>query len=501
MIARLSKEEVARFAPRLDRIAEARRIGLLPNPWARDWDRAIALTDQEFALLASAHGRIPPVVLRGLFQNPKVISALDPADPRHPIAETLLRAASIDPVGILASPKKYQPLLDEKDPLGSVQARLDLLRRLVRLREGASPSLQAEFLRLDEAKVAYLESLDDPGLAALFSRSVVEWRESPVAFRERVDVWRQVLTPELLGRARAQVQAPGFEKGLNKLVALRASWPKALLGLASVEEFRAHLADPAAVRSFVVVGNSAKPPHILDPEQADEWSGRADLPIHDERDGAHADRVRATLAMSGFDRILRRCVDAVEVVSPGDLGAASGSYDGLGKRLFLVEGGDPEDAARRPGTLFHETGHALEVYAASQPGGQAALDRYAAGVVYRDPSGPSAYPEAIAKLDGKEGHLYLRESFAEDFYFAFADPEALPPPRRRDLERVLAFALPDIDLEEMRARIRRMYGVLYGRTARGLRKDPGCGYVADFARHIGRARSERERERGKTKGA
>ncbi len=489
----LTPEEMGMVAPNIDRIKDAHALGLIPCFLSiRYLEPILKLSPEEFSTLQENSGTFSQQTLRELARNPGTLAALHPDDPRFPIAETLLNIDGIGAVEILRTKSCYKTILDQQDPQAYITQRLDLLERYKKLLPRKPGSLFAEFKRLDEDKVVQVEKLQDPEIASVFAETMMEWGESSQEFAKRIDLWQRILTPEILDQIKQQ-QKSSESFGLHKLVALRGSWTSALSEMVSVEEFREYLSNPDTVRSFIEAGRKAKILHTLDPNRVQEWDARIEVPIIEATPDPTGQQVKDILEMTGLTRILKKCVEEIEVVAPSDMGNAAGDYSGLEEKIRFTGQIDPERKKLLPGTVIHETGHAVENLLGSKNNGQAQFDSYAAGIVYRDLVGTSYYPEAVGKIEGREGYLFLRESFAEDFRVLLQNPELIPSQRRANMEKIFSIALPDIDIDELRGNIRRMYGALYGVSVNDVQRPAECGAVENFARRLDRVKSEEDR--------
>ena len=494
VIDELTPEEMEKIIPYLSRIREARVMGILPHATSfRSFKPFTELSTEQFELLKASVGKFPMATIMGLLREPKVLDALKPEDPRYPISHKLLIIPDIGAHIILGNMNSCNKLLEHDDPGAYIDERIQLLDRFKKLHKKEPKFLLAEFMRLSEEKVAFLETIDEESTREIFLQSANLYEENPAAFVARVNLWKRVFTVDILSRVRESQKR--FDKnGLNKLVALRASWTESLLDLAGLEGFRASLNDPESVKSFVDAGRGAEIINKLNPDLVKELESRTEISIENDMDDGCDEEVRDILEMSGLLRVLKSCVREIAIVPSQSLQGATGTYGALNGEILLNGQIDSEKKKFFPGTIMHEAGHAVENLLGSKINGQRLFDKYAVEIVYHKVAVSSAYPEALGKIHGKDSGLYLRESFAEDFRIFLQKSDLLPADRKEIFQDMIAEALPQIDISEMREKIRRMYGLLYGLNTTEVQKPTDCADIEDFTRRLDRMDSERKRE-------
>lgn len=374
---------------------------------------------------------------------------------------------------------------------------MDLVERYCKLLPKRPAYLGYAFRYVKEENLAVLESLKDPSLAALFAEKMdnEDEDESIDAFAERIAFWEAILTPELQARIKQDRESHEYY-GLNSLIVLRVSWIKTLLEMTGREELRGYLSDPQAVSSFERAGRATKLRNLFEPAELETWNSRAEVPIIDSIQSEAAHHVREILEITGLAPTLKQYVKEIEIVFESSI-QANGTYSPREKKIRLA--GDIESQWRMflPGILIHELGHALQATLALHRNGQELFDRYAAHIIYSDLFGTSNYAEGHSKTYGRERYIFSSESFAEDLRILLQNPELFTPERRRSVESLFSLILPDVHLEELRSKIRQMYGLLYGVGVSNVHRTPDCHGIARVARMLDRSDSEDRRDRKK----
>lgn len=477
-IETLTDDKLDLFSKNIARIKEAHKLHLINvSSFGNGFRHILRLSADQFAAIQKHAETLPLAALFAFVSDPSLLSSLEDDDPRYPIADALLRSGERAAIGLLKEKKYYQPILENSNPKKYVQQRLDLLARYKKISPFHGLFSTDRLAELDEEIVALIEKMQDRRKASLFAEAILNRHVSKEEGKEKIDIWSKILTPEVFD----SILVKNGGKMIEHFIGLRLSWIQALMRIASLEEFREHLLNPRALYSFVFAGRNSELSNMHSVDTMKTWEARAEVPVIERMPTLAGKQVVDIIRMTGLSSVLTQCVEEIEIVTVDEM-QANGDYDPKTGKIRIVEQENPNNQKHIPGTVMHETGHAVERLLASKEAGQLSYDAYVAGIVYRDVTEASEYPAAIEKVGGRETLIFLREAFAEDFRILLQNPELLSPERRENMENIFSTALPDVGIEELRTNIRRMYGALYGTSVNDVQSAPTCAAVVRLAR-------------------
>lgn len=448
------------------------------------------LDENIYAKLQNFVRRYPGTSPGMFITSPEMLAPFDESDPRSVFAGILLKElGSIGCAYALNDKKITSKLLGQTDPTAWLDHRLEIGRRAKNLSRNRKLDSQMVF-GTDEEKLIFLEGLEDDGLRKLFGKLILERAsfgtpEDAAAFIRRVGLWKEICDNELENHLLSEEKSFNRDKeGLFQLFRTRGSWIAALAEQAGTGELRELLRNPLAVNSLVRAAEASRIFAEIRLKEETAWAEREELPI-ESTDPKLAAEVRDILDASGLETITKRCVQAVEIEPEIDNPNVTGDYMRLSNNITLY----PQNRKEKdtlPGTLMHETGHAFNLLIGQKNAGQSNFDRYAVKLIYSGGLGPSAYAEAYAQIRKREDRVFIAESFAEDFRILLQEPTLIPSGRRQTLEELFKVGAPDVDLDELRDRIRNMYGNLYGKSVADVRRPVDCEAVNHMAEVLDR---------------
>lgn len=492
-IDELSSEDQDLLTKNLGKIQELRQIGLITDIFMlRFMKKMCLLSPDQIEQLKSLAAKVSIARLKSFAYSPEVLEAFEQNDPRREIAQELLQADEyVDIVGIIRSKKTVQEILQQKDPKTYIKNQLGLLRRLKKVLSTRRAAFAEQINGLTEEKVSILEQSQDEELAMCLAEKVHKI-DDPEKLREQLAQWKAILTPGLRQEIQKNLRGSGKNE-LADLIRLRSSWTKALLQITTIEELRELLNDSKAVKSFVLAGTNSSIISYFNNEKIQELESRERIPIEEEDAEGSTEMIRDIINRMGLESILKKIASKIILDRAENIGAA-GLYSRPSAEMCIATDAVTTRKAGIPGVIIHEAAHGLENLLGAMPKGQELFDQYVVNLVYRQKTGTSVYPEALGKMEGTETGIYVSESFAEDMRVFFQNPELIPIHQRQQLESISIYLLPELDLEQAREKIRKMYGELFGVSVNEVQRPADCNSVTRFAQKMNQKRTVRKRE-------
>ncbi len=302
------------------------------------------------------------------------------------------------------------------------------------------------------------------------------------SYEQKIRLWEELSDHRLaraLRDAHADTNPDESATDLMHLFFGRTSWTRALIDLGSIEEVRTLLLDPETRHALFEGYMAAALTPTIHPYPA--WRHRERLPISEGdtydpvTESRSRNELRGIIRASGIEEIMKRCASSVRIMGADQMSGNLGYYfktDGAIWVTLEVESGVREQI---PGTLFHETGHAVMHALAAKKDGQMLFDRYAVQAMFGGPYRSSGYVAPMQAIDGTTSDVFIMEAFAEDFRIFLEHPPLLPEGRYIEMRNMFRAFFPDIDLEEIRRKIASMYGTYYGKSARDVQDPVLCG--------------------------
>ena len=431
----------------------------------------------------------------------EILTAFDADDSRAGIAGLLIgQVDAYTIVEILKKPELVASILSRPDPEAWLKQRFKFLARVQEVAGKESFNEKVCLLDLDEEKIDILEGVDNNILRAELIEPMIRRDDNKEEFQQRVDFWQELITPELEQVIAQEKLEYGVKRNLLILLKGRASFMRALEQLYDRDTIRRSLLDEQSLKSLrntcvVTDGGLAR---ITLQERA-SLGARETVEIEAPEELAEfREMVEDILEQSGMDEIVKQLVQTMYLIPPVKAKGAGGGY-GLYSGMKIVARLETQERKQMPGTIIHETGHAVMQALIGVEQGQALFDEYVIQAVYQDRHQASAYPEAIALQGSREDSKYVGESFAEDFLVFLTQAELIPAQRRAIMHRIFHKVFPDIDLEELRGKIRQMYGNLFGVGIKDIQRPATHDAVEQFARKLDRIDAERVRDKKKEK--
>lgn len=436
------------------------------------------LEPARFAELDEVSRRLEPPSLALEFVTGNGLSLLtNPDEGRRKAAVLLVSRAGKAGASILNDPETANEFFLRPDPEGYVSMKIALAERAKKL--GATQAFR-HLKSLDESRIASLESQPDPRQQKVFAQLLEEEIET-VEFKQRVETWGRIMTPELWERANRS-NGGDLAWFIRKA---RASWIGALEGKEGTEGLREMLCEPVALVFFTAGNDTAKLAGM-----AGGWKyeygylkSRQEPPIEgvDERAIREAQDV---IKQSGLAPFISSRVRNIRLVRREDIRGCSGIWEPADLTVRLAV--EREKPHRLASVLIHEVGHAAQQSMALVPEAQEAFDKYAVEAIFSGLRASSGYAEAYALLEGRLSTAFLSESFAEDFRILMEYPVGLPAAKREAMETVFRRLAPGLDLERAQENIRRMYGNLYGVSVKDIQEPADCASAVKMAEYIER---------------
>jgi|GEM_PF-2056084 hypothetical protein len=488
-------EMLLQNSERAEQIASFKMIGNYSSYF--DVKKFMDISENDFAIalqLSKKNKEKARVFFQSFGSLGMVLRVFYPENPLSKIAWSVFGCCN----GVLASSMvrdlKKLEYISQKGGEQWLENRLELLATFEKDVPGVHFSRDKFLLHADTEKLAVFNEIQDQVVknCVAASEDTCRAEDSVEEFKKRIVIYRDLfMHPDV----RAQMGAGSGAWG--KLMKARTG---ILLGLVE------HFGNDAFIEVLTdenKVGQLAKIDSVAElfwgpSQKLEDYAAREQVAI-EVRDGVlarEAEGFKEFLAMSGLGDLARRCIGTMVLAdAPSRYGSPRGTHNTL-RDAIRIHTSPSDERYLFVGTIVHEIGHAVNMLF-GHGGNQKLFDQYALSVIFGTDHSVSSYPDAVALAKGRLDVIFLKETFAEDFRVYLFEPTRVPEERRRLIDQLMQAALPEIDIEELRGKLRRAIGNLYGLSAQDTRRPVGCSTKKRLAMKIERTKREEERNQKK----
>lgn len=235
-----------------------------------------------------------------------------------------------------------------------------------------------------------------------------------------------------------------------------------------------------------------KPVLYLSKEIFEIFEQRISVPVTaDEGLENEFDELKDVLKTTGIDKLALGFVNKIHFNKPNsDDETINSANHETGNIEVSVSGRFRKQIIQ---VLLHEIGHMVEHKMSFEEENYEIFDTYLISTLQYGTES-SNYANAYKLVDGKniknknntkyQNLRYLKESFAEDFRLFFLKPELLRPEKVQVFKEICKRYYSDLDIEEIRKKIRLVLGNYYGLSVNESLKQTNCTTVLRYTKLI-----------------
>lgn len=495
MMDRLEPTDLSFLAQHGERLRDAKKENIIDMYSSPKALKILAtISEQKYAVLLELAKYAKPFELSFLIEDPGTLDAFtDEKNDQREIAYTLVQRGDVLLAkNILGRKDNLDRLLEQPKPLEWLQERFSVLDRVRNIIPQFQPNPEHLF-SFDERKIDLFLSIADDRLRQLLAESLVKIKsisnkvESAEDFEDRIVLWDKLLSEEdrtALAREK-KIDTDPRKKGLRSLLSTRMSWLRALETKFTTDGLRQAVGDAATTIRFAEGGaHSSLDLMKLDAKEMEARSTRDTIPIEAPAGAEQRKQeIQDILELGRIGPLLNRLIGSISIQ---DMEKWVGGGYTFANREFVISTDRGRKPSGLPGTLLHESGHALTQLISTFSERIESFDRYAVEAMFGGRHGASAYSEAVGVVTGKESFRYLQESIAEDFRVLLTNPSLIPPERLSIMEQIFKENFPDQSLDDIRSGIRTMYGTLYGIGVEDVQRPDTDHHVEEMSEMLDR---------------